>query len=490
MRRIRSWMTLTAWMTRGLKRWMRSARALLASVMVVIVLLLASRFPLAASAAETSSPSTSHMPHVAAAHAYAIEYQTGRVLLDQDGDEPAGIASMTKLITLYLTYKAVAQGKLTWSTKVHVSDYSYQVATNPLTTSADMSRREFTVSDLVNAAMLPSANSAAISLAERIGGSEPKFVDLMRAQVRAWGITDARIYNASGLNNSFLGSHIYPGSSSKAENALSAKDMAIVAWHLIHDYPSILTISKKTQASFGGKTISTTNHMLPGEEAAYPGVDGLKTGTTDEAGACFTATALVKGMRVIAVVQKADKADADPLARFKAMKTLFDYCYQAYRMVIVVSRGKQYKGSTVAVQDGQERSVIAVADRDWTLCLSTEQRAVFRKVSLGDAEGSNRLRRMGLPVFRPRTSPVSAPVRKNQTLGVLTIEDDGSSPSSSGKGRVSAQGAYLDLQEGKTISLVAQKEVKKTPGFWERVGDGIRNGWNSFRRTVVSWFRR
>lgn len=84
----------------------------------------------------------------------------------------------------------------------------------------------------------------------QIGGTESKFVDMMKAQLKDWGITDAKIVNASGLNNSYLGDNIYPGSKSDEENTMSAKDVAIIAQHVVKEYPEILDITKKNRGWF------------------------------------------------------------------------------------------------------------------------------------------------------------------------------------------------------------------------------------------------
>ena len=168
---------------------------------------------------------------VAAKHAIAVEASTGKVLYEKDATTPDGIASMTKILTVYLTYKEIDKGNLSWDTKVPISDYAYDLTANSDASNVPMEAREYTVEQLVNAAMVASANSAAIALAEQIGGTESKFVDMMQAQLQEWGINDAKLFNASGLNNSYLGDNIYPGSSSTDENTLSARDVAIIALH-------------------------------------------------------------------------------------------------------------------------------------------------------------------------------------------------------------------------------------------------------------------
>ena len=169
---------------------------------------------------------------IPAKHAIAVEATTGKVLYEKDATTPAGIASITKILTVYMVYKEINEGNLSWDTRVPISDYAYQLTANSDASNVPMEAREYTVEQLVNAAMVASANSAAIALAEQIGGSESHFVDMMKEQLKEWGITDATLVNASGLNNSYLGDNIYPGSSSSDENMMSARDVAIIAHHL------------------------------------------------------------------------------------------------------------------------------------------------------------------------------------------------------------------------------------------------------------------
>ena len=301
---------------------------------------------------------------VAAKHAIAVEASTGKVLYEKDATTPDGIASMTKILTVYLTYKEIDKGNLSWDTKVPISDYAYDLTANSDASNVPMEAREYTVEQLVNAAMVASANSAAIALAEQIGGTESKFVDMMQAQLQEWGINDAKLFNASGLNNSYLGDNIYPGSSSTDENTLSARDVAIIALHLITEYPDVLKISNQVTADFDGSTMNTYNYMLKGMPYERDGIDGLKTGTTELAGASFVATSTENGMRIISVVMNADGWQENEFARFEATNALLDYVKSNYEMTTLVDAGESTKSSKVKVIDGKEKTVPAVASQE------------------------------------------------------------------------------------------------------------------------------
>ena len=366
---------------------------------------------------------------VAAKHAIAVEATTGKVLYEKDATTPAGIASMTKILTVYLTYKEIDKGNLSWDTKVPISDYAYDLTANSDASNVPMEAREYTVEQLVNAAMVASANSAAIALAEQIGGSESNFVDMMKAQLNEWGITDAKLVNASGLNNSYLGDNIYPGSSSTDENMLSARDIAIIARHLITEYPDVLKISSQTTADFDGSTMNTYNYMLKDMPYQRDGVDCLKTGTTELAGASFVATSTENGMRIISVVMNADGWEENDFARFEATNKLLDYVKSNYEITTIIEAGQSYKNSKAKVKDGKEKTVPVVAAQDL-----------------------NVVHRIGTDVsakFSSKAKGYEATINKGDKVGKFEYNDN----------QIVGTG-YLDSKP--SVPALAKKEVKKS----------------------------
>ena len=338
-----------------------------------------------------------------AEHAIAVEANTGKILYEKDATTPDAIASITKILTVYMVYQEIDKGNLTWDTEIDISDYPYHLTVNPEASNVPMEARKYTVRDLVNAAMVASANSAAIALAEHIGGSEPKFVDMMSQQLKDWGIKDAKLVNASGLNNEVLGDNIYPGSKKTDENMMSAKDVAIIAQHIIEDYPDLIKVSQQGSANFDGNLMTTYNYMLEGMPYYRASVDGLKTGTTKKAGASFVATSTENGMRMITVVLNADDADKDELARFKATNEILDYVLSSYEKKTILKKGQTVDASTVAVRDGKKKTVKAVAADDLTVI-----RPINKKSNLA---------------FKPSRKSLTAPVKKNTEVGNFTFQD-------------------------------------------------------------------
>ena len=382
---------------------------------------------------------------VAAKHAIAIEANTGKILYEKDATQPVEIASITKLITVYLVYEAIEQGKISLTTPVEISDYPYQLTTNSEASNVPLDARNYTVEELLDATLVSSANSAAIALAEKVAGSEKDFVDMMKAKLQEWGIQDATLVNSTGLNNETLGDNIYPGSKKDDENKLSAYDVAIVARNLILKYPQVLEITKKPSSTFAGMTITSTNYMLEDMPAYRGGIDGLKTGTTDKAGESFVGTTVEKGMRIITVVLNANTQAGNPYSRFTATSNLLDYISSNFALQTIIKQGESYQDSKAPVQDGKEDTVIAVAKED---------------IQIVQRLGS----RVQSSITYSANSQQAAPLEAGTVVGRLTYDDK----DLVGQGYVTSDRPSFDM--------VAEKNVEKA--FFLKIW------WNSFVRYV------
>lgn len=381
---------------------------------------------------------------VDAKHAIAVEVTTGKILYEKDAQTKATIASLTKLLTVYLIFEAIDEGKLTLDTTVPISDYPYDL-TSTTVSNVNLDARSYSVRDLLNASLITSANSATIALAEKIAGSEPAFVDKMKDKLTQWGISDAKLINVTGLSNQYLGDNIYPGSNANDENLLSAMDVAFIARRLILDYPEVLDITSQYSYNFGGTTYYSTNQMLPQGTYAREGVDGLKTGTSESSGSSFAATTTQDDMRIITVVLNADDSDSSVEKRFIETNKLMDYIYDNFSYTPLVEKGKQYQSSALEVFNGQESSSKAVAAK--TLY------AIIRKGA--DASVS--------AAFTATKTSIDAPVKKNDLLGTLALVD---------KDLIGT--GYLEEQP--SVDMVAAKNISAAP--WPI------SWWNYFVRYV------
>lgn len=390
--------------------------------------------------------------------AIAIDTDSGKILYTKNADAPMGVASITKIITIYMTLDAIKKGTLHWEDKVKMSDYAFNLTQNPEASNIAVKDKNeaFTVRDLFNAALIQSANSAAITLAEKIGGTEPKFVDMMKTKLAYWGIKDAKLFNASGLNNSVLGENIYPGSSQTDENQLSAKDIAIISRHLVNDFPDVLDTSKKATETFDAQgaseqTLASYNYMLAGLSAARNGVDGLKTGTTAFAGACFVATTMQNNFRIITVVLNADNADNDSNARFQSTGELMNYVYGTWRLQTFATQDvpiEDHNAPTkLTVLDGKSSQVKLLHDTDLSAVVPSLKNETTTSFTFD----------------KKQDDTIEAPIKKNQKLVKATFQ-------------IRDKLGYLPGLDGKTFYLTATKSVPKS--------NAIKVMWNHIVRFV------
>lgn len=343
---------------------------------------------------------------IAAKHAIAVEVSTGKVLYEQDAQTPASIASISKLLSVYLVYEALEKGEIQLDTMVDISDYPYSLTANTELSNVNLDARSYSVSDLLNASLITSSNSAIIALAEKIAGSEAAFVDKMKAKVAEWGITDATIVNTSGLDNSDLGENIYPGSKPDDSNQFSALDVAIIARRLILDYPQVLNITSLNAYDFGEYTYYSTNQMLSEGTHARGGVDGLKTGTSNSAGSSFVATTTQANMRIITVVLNATDGLTNSDNRFVETNNLMNYVYNNYSAITLVKKGEAFENSSVKLFNGTKASSPAVATAD---LLAIQKNTSEQPVTA---------------TFTSNQSEFDAPITSGTVVGQLKIVDN------------------------------------------------------------------
>ena len=244
--------------------------------------------------------------------AVAIDAKNENVIYAKNANQSLPIASMTKLLTAYLTLKAIKEKKISWDTTVSPTQEIINLSSNPDYAGVPLSLgQKYTVRELYDAALIKSANNAARMLAIAVSGSETNFLNQMRQQANKWKLHNVKLVTVDGLpekNKNFL------GMTTTIENKMSANDMAIIARKLVTDYPEVLS----TLMTNSNKMLSRLSDYDPN----YP-VDGLKTGTTDGAGACFTCTMDKNNKRVITVILGAQNDNE----RFSETKKLLNYSF-------------------------------------------------------------------------------------------------------------------------------------------------------------------
>lgn len=267
---------------------------------------------------------------VNAKSAILVDYDTGKVMFERKANKQLPPASMSKIMVEYLVLKEIHHHQLSWKTPIKISHYAYTISSTPGFSHVPLVEgQSYSTKDLYDAMAIHSANGATIALAEKLSGSEADFVKLMNQTARELGLTHTRYVNSTGLNNSDLGSFYSVGAPHDG-NLTTALDLSKLAENIIKNYPEALHVSGQAVKAFGqfsnkpSHTIYNTNMMLPENHVdglSYPGVDGLKTGFTRQAGYCFTGTAYRKGHRLITVVMGAKTKTA----RFKETKKLLDF---------------------------------------------------------------------------------------------------------------------------------------------------------------------
>ncbi|MDC3417742.1 serine hydrolase [Aquibacillus salsiterrae] len=314
--------------------------------------------PAVASAAETVD--------VEAESAILVDAQTGKILFEKNADLKLPPASMTKMMTEYLVLEAINNGEISWDTTTQISDYPYSISSNPSFSGIGLIQdKDYTVRQLYEAMAIISDNATTIALAELVAGSEGEFVKMMNAKAEEIGLPDYQFVNATGLSNEDLGDNYPEGTDPSADNLMSAKSSAILAYNLVNDYPEALDISSTMMSELDGRPLENLNWMLPWDnnnfaQFGFEGVDGLKTGWTEEAGYCFTGTAERDGRRVITVVMRTDSKGA----RFAETKKLMEYGFSKFSKEELFPAGYQIEGeSALPVAKGKEDTVeIAAKD--------------------------------------------------------------------------------------------------------------------------------
>lgn len=247
---------------------------------------------------------------ISAKSAVLMDAETGMVLYSKNATEALAPASVTKIMTLLLVAEAISDGNISLSDSVYVSANAASMGGSQIFIKEG---EEFTVEELLKSTVIASANDAAVALAELVAGTEEAFVDRMNARAKELGMTNSNFENATGLDDTVT------------NHLTSAYDIALMSRELIkHD--TVTKYSNIWQDSIrnGEFVLTNTNRLV----RYYDGCTGLKTGSTDKAGFCVSATAMRDGMHLIAVVMGAETRDD----RNEAARAMLDYGFSNYAL--------------------------------------------------------------------------------------------------------------------------------------------------------------
>ncbi|WP_041320453.1 D-alanyl-D-alanine carboxypeptidase [Hyphomicrobium denitrificans] len=213
--------------------------------------------------------------------AFVVDVNSGAVLHNDDGDAIRHPASLTKMMTLYLTFELLESGRLKMSDMITISEHAASVAPSKLDLKPG---DQISVADGIKAIVTKSANDIAVALAEKIGGTEANFVRLMNTRARELGMMKSHFENPSGLPDD--------------DHVSTARDMATLALHLMDDFPGYYTIFATRTFTYRGKSYRNHNTMLN----TFAGVDGIKTGYTRASGFNLVTSVHRGGRHLVGVV--------------------------------------------------------------------------------------------------------------------------------------------------------------------------------------------
>lgn len=241
--------------------------------------------------------------------AVAMDAYTGEVLFEKNPDTQLVPASLTKLMTVYLVYEAMEQGKFSLDSVVPIDSEVAMLSCNGTYSNVPLSMYStYTVSQLLDAVIITSACAATLALAKMVAGTEADCVVLMNAAAEELGMNSV-FYDSYGIN---------------ASNRVTARGMGILCCQILQKYPDFLEHSRKLSYVHDGIRYYTTNHFLDGTYTCDGVVDGMKTGTMAVAGYCLTTTATQDGNRVVTVVLNSPYNDA----RYESAAKLLHYGFE------------------------------------------------------------------------------------------------------------------------------------------------------------------
>lgn len=323
--------------------------------------------------------------NIKAKSAILMDYNTGKILYEQNAHEKLPPASITKIMTLLLGMEALESGKISLSDEVRISSNAARMGGSQLWLEEGETQ---IVEDLFKAITIRSANDASVALAEHIAGSEDVFVTMMNEKAKELGMKNTNFMNSSGLPNE--------------NHYISAYDVAIMSRELLkHDtihnwltvYMDEMLVGKKKDKV---QSLVNTNRLIK----EYEGTTGIKTGSTNEAGFCLSASAKRGNLHLIAVVMGCETSKI----RFDESMRLLDYGFANYDSVTVGRKGDVI--DKVLVNKGDKEYLEAVLERDCYLLLPK-------------GETGNITKEIVLPEF------VESPITEGQEIGELIVKMNG-----------------------------------------------------------------
>ena len=314
--------------------------------------------------------------------AILVEASTGKILFEKNADEKLHPASMTKMMSMLLIIEAIENGIIKWDQVVQVSENASSMGGSQILLETG---EKMSVRDLFKGVAIASGNDAVVALAETVAGNVSNFVSMMNKRAQELGLTNTNFKNPHGLDD--------------ANHYSSSRDMMLIAMELVK-YKEVLEYTKIYEDYLREDTdrkiwLVNTNRLV----RFYDGVDGLKTGYTEDAGYCMTATAEKDGMRVIAVVMGEETSKI----RNQEVSEMLDYAFAQYK-VINMLKNKNALGK-YRVENGKEEYVRVVPVGDTNMVKKkSEQSGNFS--------------------YDIKINSLKAPLKVGDNVGTLTIKEN------------------------------------------------------------------
>lgn len=329
---------------------------------------------------ENSNQST-NMLAPNAKSAIIIEYSTGQILYEHNSHEKMAPASMTKMMSLLLIMESIEKGVIKWDDMITVSENASSMGGSQILLETG---EQMSVEDLVKGISIASGNDAVVALAEAVAGTEENFVDMMNEKAKEMGLTDTNFKNCHGLD--------------EANHYSSAHDMAMIAKELV-SHEKILEFSSIYETYLRENTdrkiwLVNTNKLVRFKS----GVDGLKTGYTETAGYCLTATMKKDDMRIIATVM----GESDASTRNSEVSSMLDYAFSQYKIEKLLSTDSVVQKEKIS--KAKVSNVELVPTRDVTL-LSKKTETIT-------------------PTYEIKVDDIKAPIKKGDIVGKIIVKND------------------------------------------------------------------
>ena len=313
--------------------------------------------------------------------AILIEASTGKIIYEKNSHDRYAPASMTKIMSMILIMEEIEKGKLKWDEVLTTSEYAASMGGSQIFLQAN---EKMTVKDLFKAVAIGSANDATVVFAERISGTEERFVEKMNKRAKELGLKDTNFKNAVGLD--------------EANHYSSAYDMAYMAKELVK-YEKVFEFTTIYEDYLRQNTdnkfwLVNTNKLIK----TYDGADGLKTGYTSEAGYCLTATAMKNRMRLIGTIMGASESKT----RNSNMSTLLDYGFNSYEMQVEVKQGDVVSKKKISKAKNETIEIIPIKDASVLVQKGEEKDALNYEMKL---------------------KKFKLPIKKGDKVGTLYLKD-------------------------------------------------------------------